>query len=64
MKITTISLTIASVIGLAVTTKMQASELDMKTHVTFYQSMEILGMVLPAGEYVIKRSELLPFVLP
>jgi LPXTG-motif cell wall-anchored protein len=34
-----------------------ASEMDKKTFLTFHQPMEIPGMILPAGEYVIKRAD-------
>jgi hypothetical protein len=43
---------------------LQASEWDKKTIITFQEPLEIPGMVLPAGEYVIKRAdEALPNVI-
>lgn len=43
---------------------LQASEWDKKTIITIQEPMEIPGMVLPAGEYVIKRAdESLPNVI-
>jgi len=57
MKISTLILSIASILGLVFLPKLQASDLDKKTFVTLHQSMEIPGMVLPAGDYVIKRAD-------
>ena len=36
---------------------LQANTLDKKTIITFHEPMEIPGMVLPAGEYVVKRAD-------
>jgi len=50
-------LLIATLVGFMAAPAMRASEFDKKTFVTFHQSMEIPGMVLPAGDYVMKRAD-------
>jgi hypothetical protein len=57
MKFATFILTIASLFGIVFVPNVRASEFDKKTLVTFNQPMEVLGIVLPAGEYVIKRAD-------
>ena len=50
-------LLIATLFGFMAAPTMRASDFDKKTFVTFHQSMEIPGMVLPAGDYVMKRAD-------
>jgi LPXTG-motif cell wall-anchored protein len=57
MKTPTVVLILAALIGLTFVPRARGSEFDKKTLVTFHQSMEIPGMVLPAGDYVIKRAD-------
>jgi hypothetical protein len=56
MRIPTIVLAIATLLG-PILPRLQASEFDKKTFLTFNQSVEIPGMILPAGEYVMKRAD-------
>ena len=52
-------LAVAAVVlfGMVAMPQARASEMDKKTFVTFHQPMEIPGMVLPEGDYVMKRAD-------
>jgi hypothetical protein len=52
-----LALTAAVLFGMIAMPQARASELDKKTFVTFHQPMEIPGMILPSGDYVIKRAD-------
>ena len=55
MRFTTV-LAITTLCGAIFAPRVRA-EFDKKTFVTFHESIEIPGMVLPAGDYVIKRVD-------
>jgi hypothetical protein len=50
-------LTLSVLILLCAAAPVGASEFDKKTLVTFHEAIEIPGMVLPAGHYVMKRAD-------
>ena len=50
-------LLVVSFLALVVSPALIASEIDRKTFVTFHEPMEIPGMVLPAGDYVMKQAD-------
>jgi len=52
-----IILGMGAVLGMMLLPSLQASEFDKKTIITFPEPMQIPGMVLPAGEYVVKRAD-------
>ena len=56
MRIPTIVLAIATLLG-PILPRLQASEFDKKTFLTFNAPIEIPGTILPAGEYVMKRAD-------
>jgi hypothetical protein len=53
-----VSLVVASLAMLFLTTNVRAGDWDRKTTMTFNQAVEIPGMVLPAGTYVFKLADL------
>jgi hypothetical protein len=58
MKTTAISmLLVTSLLGWIAVSGLRASEIDKKTFLTFPQPVEIPGMVLPAGDYVLRRAD-------
>ena len=52
-----LALAAAVMIGMVAVPQARASEMDKKTFVTFHEAMEIPGMVLPSGDYVMKRAD-------
>src|SRR5215207_9056832 len=56
MKFSTMVLA-AALLGAITLPQARASEMDKKTFLTFHRSMEIPGMVLPPGDYVMKRAD-------
>ena len=57
MKKSVMVLAVVCMLGWTALPHLQASAFDKKTFVTFNQSTEIPGMVLPPGEYVMKRAD-------
>jgi len=57
MKTKPIILAFGVMVGLILLPNLQASEWDKKTIITFPEPVQIPGMVLPAGEYVVKRAD-------
>jgi hypothetical protein len=56
MKFSTMVLA-AALLGAIALPQARASEMDKKTFLTFHRSIEIPGMILPPGDYVMKRAD-------